>query len=353
MDTGKIIDILNTRDSEEIQKQLSKYPNLHTISRDRGYSYKSVSKECTHIADRFHLIMNLSETISKEIKRKLPMYINIDSPQDIQGEVASPYNKDEKIEYSHKQQEKQNLILEIKKESAKGKSNRSIAKEYGIDKRTVAKYIKVINVEEASIYNTNNRGYSYLDSYKEEIIKLYSYNHNVSEVYRILKTRGINLTYSNLRYYISKLNDSDTIKKNSEDENQKVKKISRNQVIKYIFNWKYKEELSIYIDKILEMYPLLNLYKTFYKRFKEYLINLNTLCFVNLINSRYEENCINKFIASLKTDLEAVINAASYGISNGIVEGNVNKIKQIKRDMYGRASYELLRKKVIYQSLFS
>ncbi|WP_243473966.1 transposase [Schnuerera ultunensis] len=40
-------------------------------------------------------------------------------------------------------------------------------------------------------------------------------------------------------------------------------------------------------------------------------------------------------------------------LSNGVTEGNVNKIKQIKRDMYGRASYELLRKKVIYQSLFS
>lgn len=30
-DTGKIIDILNIRDLEEIQKVLNKYPNLHTI----------------------------------------------------------------------------------------------------------------------------------------------------------------------------------------------------------------------------------------------------------------------------------------------------------------------------------
>ena len=95
------------------------------------------------------------------------------------------------------------------------------------------------------------------------------------------------------------------------------------------------------------------MYKAFYRRFKEYLINLNTLCFVNLISSKYEGKCINKFITSLKTDFEAVINAASYGISNGITEGNVNKLKQIKRDMYGRASYKLLRQKVIYQSLFS
>ncbi|WP_157752608.1 transposase [Schnuerera ultunensis] len=52
-------------------------------------------------------------------------------------------------------------------------------------------------------------------------------------------------------------------------------------------------------------------------------------------------------------ETQAVINAISCNISNGVAEGNVNKVKQIKKDMYGRASYELLRKKVIYQSLFS
>lgn len=350
LDTGKIIDILDTRDPDEIQKALSEYPNLHTISRDRGYSYKAVAKECNHIADRFHLIMNLSEAISKEIKSKIPMYINIPKER---SERLSIDNKDIKIEYTDKQKEKQKLILEIKKEYAKGKSHRSIAKEYGIDRRTVAKYINATNIEEASIYNTSNRHYSYLDCYKEEIMKLYSLNRNAYEVYRILKGREISLTYSNLKYYISKIEGSDMTKEHNRIKDKEIKKVSRSQVIKYIFNWKYNEEINIYINEIFETYPLLKLYRIFFQRFREYLINLNILCFVNLINSKYEDSCINKFIGSLKTDLEAVINAASYGISNGITEGNVNKIKQIKRDMYGRASYELLRKKVIYQSLLS
>ena len=33
--------------------------------------------------------------------------------------------------------------------------------------------------------------------------------------------------------------------------------------------------------------------------------------------------------------------------SSGAVEGNVNRIKMIKRQMYGRASFALLRKRVI------
>lgn len=294
--------------------------------------------------------MNLSEAISKEIKSQIPMYINITKES---SEIINIDSNNVNIKYTDKQKEKQKLIMEIKRESTKGKSDRSIAKEYGIDRKTVAKYINTIDVEGASIYNASKKSYSYLDLYKDEITRLYSLNQNASEVYRVLKDREIHLTYSNLRHYISKLKKSDSTKGNSGVESKKITKINRSQVIKYIFNWKYKDETNIYIDEILEMYPLLKLYKIFYQRFREYLTSLNTLCFVNLISSKYEDNCINKFISSLKTDLEAVINAASYGISNGITEGNVNKIKQIKRDMYGRASYELLRKKVIYQSLFS
>lgn len=142
--------------------------------------------------------MNLSESISKEIKKLLPVYIKLDDVSKIADVNIINMN----IEYTNKQKEKQNLILEIKKEATKGKSARSITKEYNIDKRTVSKYIKVVNVEKASIYDTSNRGFSYLDSCREEIIALYSSNSNASYVYRILKERGINLTYSNLRYYI-------------------------------------------------------------------------------------------------------------------------------------------------------
>ncbi|MCD5413452.1 MAG: hypothetical protein LR001_00390 [Clostridiales bacterium] len=39
-------------------------------------------------------------------------------------------------------------------------------------------------------------------------------------------------------------------------------------------------------------------------------------------------------------------------MNNGIVEGNVNKVKVIKRDMYGQALIDLLKAKVIYQSHF-
>nr|WP_262487096.1 transposase [Chitinophaga costaii] len=41
-------------------------------------------------------------------------------------------------------------------------------------------------------------------------------------------------------------------------------------------------------------------------------------------------------------------NALSLYWSNGPVEGNVNRLKMIKRQMYGRAGFELLRKLVLF-----
>ena len=51
---------------------------------------------------------------------------------------------------------------------------------------------------------------------------------------------------------------------------------------------------------------------------------------------------IKTFVHGLTMDLDAVKNTVRYPISNGIVEGHVNKLKAIKRVMYGRAGLSLL-----------
>ena len=55
---------------------------------------------------------------------------------------------------------------------------------------------------------------------------------------------------------------------------------------------------------------------------------------------------LKSFVGGLKKDIEAVNNSITTNISNGMIEGKVNKLKKIKRDMYGRASFNLLRIKI-------
>jgi transposase len=53
------------------------------------------------------------------------------------------------------------------------------------------------------------------------------------------------------------------------------------------------------------------------------------------------------FANGLLRDYQSIKNAISLPWSNGPVEGNVNKLKTIKRQMYGRASFDLLRKRLV------
>jgi transposase len=53
------------------------------------------------------------------------------------------------------------------------------------------------------------------------------------------------------------------------------------------------------------------------------------------------------FAKGLSTDYDAVKAALHYSYSNGPVEGQVNRLKLIKRQAYGRAGFDLLRKRVL------
>ncbi len=55
------------------------------------------------------------------------------------------------------------------------------------------------------------------------------------------------------------------------------------------------------------------------------------------------------FAAHIK-DQDAVHNAMKYSWSNGQLEGQVNRLKTIKRQMYGRANFDLLCARVMYRT---
>lgn len=54
-----------------------------------------------------------------------------------------------------------------------------------------------------------------------------------------------------------------------------------------------------------------------------------------------------RFVRGLDTDHAAVRNGLTLPYSSGAVEGHVNRIKMIKRQMYGRAGFDLLRKRIL------
>jgi transposase len=58
---------------------------------------------------------------------------------------------------------------------------------------------------------------------------------------------------------------------------------------------------------------------------------------------------LKQFASGLQRDYQAVHAALTMEWSNGQVEGQINRLKLIKRQGYGRAKLELLKKRVLYK----
>lgn len=59
---------------------------------------------------------------------------------------------------------------------------------------------------------------------------------------------------------------------------------------------------------------------------------------------------LHRFARHLERDLDAVTAGLSQPWNSGVVEGHVNRTKMLKRQMFGRAGFELLRKRVLLHS---
>ena len=85
METRKIIDILNSRNVEDVTTWLKKFPNIKIINRDGSYTYaKAISQahpNSQQVSDYFHLVKNLSEYLNKCLLRKLPKIITVEDQE--------------------------------------------------------------------------------------------------------------------------------------------------------------------------------------------------------------------------------------------------------------------------------
>jgi transposase len=57
---------------------------------------------------------------------------------------------------------------------------------------------------------------------------------------------------------------------------------------------------------------------------------------------------LKAFAVKLFQDMEAVVAAMVMPYSQGQTEGRINKLKLVKRSMYGRGKFDLLRQRVLF-----
>ena len=106
-----------------------------------------------------------------------------------------------------------------------------------------------------------------------------------------------------------------------------------------------KKDLKEYLETNEELNKIINCIR----EFKEVIFSKKVRKLSYWIKKAKKINVkeLNSFITLIESDIEAVKNAIKYDYSNGLTEGFNNKTKVIKRVMYGRCSFNLLRLKML------
>ena len=103
-------------------------------------------------------------------------------------------------------------------------------------------------------------------------------------------------------------------------------------------------------EKIIQRYPVIEDIINLVNEFKHLLESKNVEKLEEWIEkaNNLKIRKIDKFVNGLKRDIQAVRNAIIYEYNNGLTEGSVNKLKVIKRVMYGRNKFKMVRQKVLF-----
>jgi len=158
METSRPIDLLSSRESGDLKKWLAKYPDAEIVTRDRSGSYSSAINEicpdAIQIADRFHLLMNLSDAldiyfksispeIRKLIKYKTDELIKATTKADLNHvELATDVQINSIITETADFPADQRLDIfnKVKELQLKGAPLRRISRDLGISRNTVRSY---------------------------------------------------------------------------------------------------------------------------------------------------------------------------------------------------------------------
>ena len=120
LESHKIIDLIPTRNTNEVKEWLSKYPNIEVISRDGAQLYANAEERShpgiTQVSDRFHIIKGLTEAITKYMIRTFPARIEIPAVSAEADEILKLHNinnRKERVSFAHQKRSENMTVNEI------------------------------------------------------------------------------------------------------------------------------------------------------------------------------------------------------------------------------------------------
>ena len=344
--THQPVDVLPDREKETLENWFKEHTMIIKVTRDRYTRFKEVLdgiSSITQIHDRFHLIQNLWTLHDNVLRKLLPNRIEKDKQENVPTPQEIPLTKSERarIENANKKWEQACHMKELKKE---GYSLRKIGDILNIDPRTVKKYIEM--TEPPSLKRTKRP--NPLDAFQQEVIQWETDGLTIRAMYHNLKEKNYTGTYGALKYYVASIRK----KKKAGQKLQADSYYDRKNVRKILWQNDLEDEKKRKImNEILTKYPKLRPFYAFITSFRQALKDRDMPEFRELIlyEKDRQDPLTTHFISRLLSDFPPTLNAIELDENNGFLEGQVNRLKTIKRMLYGRASFPLLRLRILYQ----
>lgn len=364
LDRHCVIELLPDRESETLEAWLQAHPGVLVISRDRGTNFiEGATKgapQAMQIADRWHLLKNLREAVQlildqhrAVLKIKTETATTIAIPNVVQREVAGKaISQDDQISLTNRQ----HRLVRYQQAVAlyrKGISIQEIALTLDLSCETVSKYVKAESFPEIKPHVGKLKAIApyqtYLNHRWEEGCR------NATQLWREISAQGYCHTLQAVQKYIARLHQTETAVPASI---QTVKKTEYRRYTPAQAVWFFmRSEDDLESEELQDLKtfrhqsPELNQTYTLTQAFIKMVREQEPLPFSAWIQTVLSTtlNPLRTLASGFLRDRQAVVAALAFPWSQGQVEGQVNRLKTIKHQMYGRAGFSLLRKRVLYQ----
>jgi transposase len=309
LEGSQVIDLLPDRSADSFARWLRLHPEVAVITRDRSSLYADGGRQgapsAVQITDRYHLVSNLTEAVERDIQQ-----LQIDARKQLaQGEAQGPAatNKLTLIEARRQRcrQARYQRYTKVHELHRGGQTQLGIAEKVGIGAETVSRWLNAPEFPERRIRSDRRRDQALFLQTRERELQpsLTRIHYSAGRVSALLNMPSLTLSPAQKRHLEAFLRFC-----------PKAHKLRRFVFqFRAMLRWRSARKLNTWI--------------------------------VSAAASGFRFTA--QFARTLRRDLKAVKLSMTTPWSNGPIEGHINRLKTIKRQMYGRAGFELLKARVL------
>ncbi|MFC9848542.1 ISL3 family transposase [Streptomyces sp. NPDC060223] len=349
VETRRPVDLLRGREADTLAAWLAERPGIEIVCRDRAPFFAEGATrgapQALQVTDRWHLWHNLEEAAEKCVYRHRGCLRSMaaaqaeEPPEELEPTVLSPWPTGHR--FAERTRAKHAPIHAL---LAAGHSKRSVARQLGMTLNTILCFSRATTPEEMFTGQWQSRA-TMLDDFKPYLDQRWQEGcTNAWKLWEEIKEQGHPRGCASGRDYVSR---------NLRGKPQPVgpRPPSARAVTRWILTHPDAppEGDRLQLNAVLANCPELDAVTGHVRASGEMLTRLQGDQLPQWIKAVRADDLPSPhaFVNGLERDLAAVTAGLTLPWSSGVVESHVNRIKMIKRQMYGRASFGLLRKRVL------